>query len=86
MDQFSDAKILRIFIFCFNIMVKRKCHVYSFVERVELYRLAYGSIFSANDFREKNSSEVGSQFFTLFQGFFEAVTEVNPSYPSKGKS
>ena len=59
--------------FSFKTMIKRKCHVYSIVERVKLYRLVYDSIFSVK------------QFLTIFEGFFR-VSEVDPAYQSNGNS
>jgi hypothetical protein len=42
-------------LFPFYIGIKEKCHVYSFAEQVELYRLVYNSIRSIDNFREKKS-------------------------------
>ena len=65
--------------------MKRKCHIFSLVERVELYRLVYSSIFSLNDFRGKTRQKLKVNFLPFFKGFLR-VTKVNPLYPSKGKS
>jgi len=44
-SNFQMSKFNVFWLFCFNIMIERKYHIYSFVERVELYRLVYKSIF-----------------------------------------
>ncbi len=52
---FFDVKNVVFELFSFYIGIKEKCHVYSFVEQVELYRLVYNSIRSIDNFRGEKS-------------------------------
>ena len=49
--------------------MKGNCHIYSFVERVKLYRFVYESIGTVNDIQEKKSSKVirGGTLLLLFE-------------------
>jgi hypothetical protein len=71
--NFICWKIDVFWLFRFWIEIQEKCHIYSFVEQVKLYRLVYDSIWIRKEFQEKNSKKVISQFFSLFEGIFEGV-------------
>ena len=69
-NKFYMQNVFVFWLFQFYIKLAEKHPIYSFVERIKLYRLIYDSIWTVNDIQEKKSPKVINQFLTIFKGIF----------------
>ena len=64
--DFCEVEKTVFLVFRFYIGVDERCHIYSFVEQVKLYRMVYDLVFNSNKFFEKNHKNWKLNFSLIF--------------------